>query len=223
MSQLLEVQKEKEQKELSVSISSLKKDFNNQLNTLKTQNKTDVESLIVRKTQEVSKNTFEKINTEFKLLIARINELTNDVDSVKELRTEVLDDMTQLLDVQKEKEQKSSTPKSIAQKLESVEKELAQMKNNGVASKIIALENETSNIKNKFENEFEEKLNKFNIHIDKLTNLTGEFEQKVSNDVNQKIAMIEKENEILRNELNDLKNAYFQMVQLQQQAPIIIE
>ncbi|NOR84835.1 hypothetical protein GQ473_01850 [archaeon] len=237
----------------------------------KKQDKTDVESLIVRKTQEVSKNTFEKINKDLKPLVTRINELTDDVDSVKEIRTEILDDMTHLMDIRNEKEQKDikkidselnkkiSTVLSeklsgfqkdltkldhngvvqkvdfiekhitamdhngIAQKLESVENELAEIKNNGMASKIMAIETKTNGLKQKFETEFEEKLSKFNTHIDKLTSMTGEFEQKVSNDVNKKLDLMEKENELLRNELNQLKEAYFQIVQLQQQAPLIIE
>ena len=216
----------------------------------KKQDKTDVESLIVRKTQEVSKNTFEKINKDLKPLVSRINELTDDVDSVKELRTEILDDMNQLFEVQKEKKDLKTMDKTLSQKiskilseklsgfqkelnkidrdgiiqkLSSVENELTEMKNNGIASKVIALETETQGIKNNLEKEFEEKLSKFNTHIDKLAIMTGEFEQKVSNDVNKKLALMEKENELLRDELNQLKNAYFQIVQLQQQAPLIIE
>ena len=284
-------------------------------------NNKEMESLVSLKTQEVSKNTFEKINNDLKPLVERVNELTDDVDVVKELRSEILDDVKHILDLQKSKEKKdvksimsqfdtfkselnqldlkeqnsythklkkltndtsekindietqlqsvqktasdvqvsvkkdtqelisnvqtefdkklnhtiskklesvqkeisNITNNGLVQKVDSIENELDEIKNNGVALKIQAIEKQTDNLKQQYDKKLNEKLKEFDAHINKLTVMTGSFSKNISSEVNKKIAAVEKENEILRNELNQLKEAYFQMIQLQQQSPVIIE
>ncbi|MCK5474010.1 MAG: hypothetical protein KAI53_01270 [Candidatus Aenigmarchaeota archaeon] len=252
-------------------------------------NEADVEAIINLRIQEVSKNAFGKINQDLKPLVVRINELTDDVDQMKDLRSDMVDDINNLMSTQNHNSQKDVeilkthvssllankepiNPKELTtlvselnvfkKKYDSIEQkeanaikdttdqikneintkmeqnttaiksELETLKSNGVAQRISTMEKHLEGIDHngtmqkmaQLENEIS--LMKRNGGVSKL--ISPEKSQQdipieIEQELNNKMSSIENENTLLRQEIEKIKEAYFQMVQFQQHTPLIIE
>ncbi|MCK4551097.1 MAG: hypothetical protein KAT91_04035, partial [Candidatus Aenigmarchaeota archaeon] len=203
-------------------------------------NKTDAESIINLRIQEVSKNAFGKINQDLKPLVARINELTDDVDQMKELRSDMVDDLNKMLSTEKEKTDKPvKTHVSEILKTTGIEESVSNMKNeidalksNGVSQRLSVMEKHLEGIDHNgtmqkmVQLEKEISLMKSNGLVSKLVSLEKsqqDIRAEIEQELNNKMSSLEKENTLLRQEIEKIKEAYFQMVQIQQQTPLIIE
>ncbi len=203
-------------------------------------NKTDIEAIINLKIQEVSKNAFGKITQDLKPLVTRINELTDDVDQMKDLRSDMVDDINKMLSTEKENTHKPTETHvseilkttGIEERVSDIKNELNSLKSNGVAQKISAMEKRLEGIDHNgtmqkmAQLEKDISLMKRNGGVSNLVSLKKsqqDIPAEIEHELNNKMSSIENENTLLRQEIEKIKEAYFQMVQFQQQTPLIIE
>ncbi len=232
---------------LEKDFDGYRKDFEDKISllgekvqTIQDANKTHVESIIGIKAQEVSKNAFGKINNDLKPLVARINELTDDVDQLKELRSDMVDDINKMLSTEKEKTHKPTEAHvseilkttGIEESVSNIKNEVNSLKSNGVAQRLSAMEKHLEGIDHNgtmqkmAQLEKEISLMKSNGLASKLVSLEksqDDIRAEIEQELNNKMSSVEKENTLLRQEIEKIKEAYFQMVQIQQQTPLIIE
>ncbi|MEA3343674.1 MAG: hypothetical protein U9Q92_05905 [archaeon] len=145
---------------------------------------------VEQKHLEVSKNTHEKINTSVKSIMDRISQIENDLNLLKDMRVDLVDDITTILDHSgKEKANVNISTKKLEEKYDNKLKELAE--------KIESIQHESSASK--------------------------DAEMQDTKALAKGIRSIQYENEILKQELEKIKNLYFQTLQHKEEVPIIIE
>jgi chromosome segregation ATPase len=115
----------------------------------------------------------------------------------------------------------------LNQKIEKVNLEVDNLKkletsNNFLRNEIVSLKKMGDRLKEKINN-IESKEEKVVSEISKDEGANEVMENRLNKIVEEKVSLLHKENEVLRSELEQLKKAYFQMMQQREKMPVIIE
>ncbi|MCK5333711.1 MAG: hypothetical protein KAJ24_04315 [Candidatus Aenigmarchaeota archaeon] len=174
-------------------ISSLTADYNKFGKALGT-----LQRIVQQEHVNISQNVHSKLDTEMSTVKDEIEDLREDIELLKGLRGDLVEDINKIIAGYEDKNKTRTV-----EKLEHT----AEFE----AERIDRLE-ETVN-------------KKLAEHIKQIEQMEPKHtgEQEVSAHIETKLSIIDRENQSLREELEELKGAYFQIMKLQQNAPIIIE
>ncbi len=143
----------------------------------------------------ISQNVHSKVDGELARVKDEIEDLREDIELLKSLRGDLVEDINRIIAGYEDKNKTRTV-----EKLEhTAEYEAERM--------------------DLLEEAFDKKL----AELMKRMETEHKGEQGVSGQIESKLSVIERENQSLREELEELKGAYFQIMKLQQNAPIIIE
>lgn len=174
-------------------ISSLTADYNKFGKALGT-----LQRIVQQEHVNISQNVHSKLDNEMSTVKDEIEDLREDIELLKNLRGDLVEDINKIIAGYENKHKSKAV-----EKLEHVEEFEAERMD-------------------RLEEAFNKKLAE---HIKQMKQAEPKHthEQRVPAHVETKLAIIERENQSLREELEELKGAYFQIMKLQQNAPVIIE
>ncbi len=154
-----------------------------------------LQRIVQQEHANINQDVHNKVDGEMARVKDEIEDLREDIELLKSLRGDLVEDINRIIAGYEDK----NKTKTVEKLEHTAEYEAERM------------------------DRLDEAFNKKLAELMKRMETEHKCEQGVSGQIESKISVIERENQSLREELEELKGAYFQIMKLQQNAPIIIE